>query len=38
MRELKVGDGDQDKVLISKYKGQIYAIGAFCSHFGAPLS
>ncbi len=38
MKELKVGDGDQDKVLISKYKGQIYAIGAFCSHFGAPLS
>jgi len=24
--------------LISKFKGQIYAIGAFCSHFGAPLS
>jgi len=37
MRELKVGDGEKDKVLISKYKGQLYAIGAFCSHFGAPL-
>ena len=24
-------------MLISKYKGNLYAIGAFCSHFGAPL-
>jgi nitrite reductase/ring-hydroxylating ferredoxin subunit len=37
MMELQVGEGKSDKVLISKYKGNIYAIGAFCSHFGAPL-
>lgn len=38
MRELKVGDGKQDKVLISRVKGEIHAVGAFCSHFGLPLS
>jgi len=38
MRELKVGEGKQDKVLVSKVKGEIYAVGAFCSHFGLPLS
>jgi apoptosis-inducing factor 3 len=37
MRELKVGDGEKDKVLVSRYKGQLYAVGAYCSHFGAPL-
>jgi nitrite reductase/ring-hydroxylating ferredoxin subunit len=37
MRELKVGDGEQDKVLISRYQGKLYAVGAYCSHFGAPL-
>jgi nitrite reductase/ring-hydroxylating ferredoxin subunit len=24
-------------VLITRYNDQLYAIGAFCSHFGAPL-
>lgn len=38
MRELKVGDGEQDKVLVSRVKGKLYAIGAYCSHFGFPLS
>ena len=38
MRELKVGEGKQDKVLISRVKGEVYAVGAFCSHFGLPLS
>ena len=37
MKELKVGDGDKDKVLVSRYKGELYAVGAYCSHFGAPL-
>lgn len=37
MREIKVGDGEQDKVLVSRYNGKLYAIGAYCSHFGAPL-
>lgn len=38
MKELKVGEGKQDKVLVSKVKGEIHAVGAFCSHFGLPLS
>lgn len=38
MKELKVGPKDEDKVLISRIKGQLYAVGNYCSHFGAPLS
>lgn len=38
MRELKVGPKDEDKVLISKIRGQLHAVGNYCSHFGAPLS
>ena len=38
MKELKVGDYSFDKILISKVKGNIHAIGALCSHFGVPLS
>ena len=37
MRELQVGEGEQDKVLVSRFNGQLYAIGAYCSHFGTPL-
>lgn len=37
MKELAVGPGDEDKVLISKYQGKIHAIGNYCTHFGAPL-
>ena len=37
MKELIVGPGIMDKILITKYKGQINAIGAFCTHLGAPL-
>lgn len=36
-RALKVGDKDEDKVLIAKYQGKLYAVGNFCSHFGVPL-
>jgi nitrite reductase/ring-hydroxylating ferredoxin subunit len=38
MKELKVGPKDDDKVLISRYNGKIYAVGNYCSHFGAPMS
>jgi len=38
MKELKVGPGDSDKVLIARYNGKLYSIGAYCSHFGAPLA
>jgi nitrite reductase/ring-hydroxylating ferredoxin subunit len=37
MKELKVGDGELDTVLITKYKGELRAIGAYCTHLGAPL-
>ena len=37
MRELVVGEGKGDKVLITRYQGKLTAIGAFCCHFGAPL-
>ena len=33
MMELKVGDGKYDKVLITRNKGQLYAVGAYCTHF-----
>ncbi len=36
-RVLKVGEKDDDVVLIAKYQGKIYAVGNFCSHFGVPL-
>lgn len=36
-RVLKVGDKDEDKVLIARYQGKIYAVGNFCSHFGVEL-
>jgi apoptosis-inducing factor 3 len=38
MKDLKVGPGDEDKVLISRYQGKLYAVGNYCTHFGAPLS
>ena len=37
MMELKVGAGKQDKVLVTRYEGKLHAVGAFCTHFGAPL-
>ena len=37
MKTLKVGDEKDQKVLISKYQGKLYATGSFCSHFGVPL-
>ena len=38
MKELKVGPKDEDKVLISRVQGKLYAVGNYCSHFGAPMS
>lgn len=38
MVEIKVGSQKRDKVLVARYKGELHAIGAFCTHFGAPLS
>jgi nitrite reductase/ring-hydroxylating ferredoxin subunit len=38
MKELKVGPKDDDKVLISRVQGKLYAVGNYCSHFGAPMS
>lgn len=34
MRSLKVGDKDDDTILISRYRGKLYATGNFCSNFG----
>jgi len=37
MKSIQVGDDKNDKVLIAKYQGKLYATGNFCSHFGVPL-
>ena len=37
MKALKVGDEKDQKVLISRYQGKLYATGNFCAHFGVPL-
>ena len=37
MMEVKVGEGKKDNVLVTRYQGKLHAIGAYCSHFGAPL-
>ena len=38
MKDLKVGPGEEDKVLITRYQGKLYAVGNYCSHFGAPMN
>ena len=38
MKVLKVGEGDDQKVLIARYEGKLYSTGNFCSHFGVPLN
>ena len=38
MRGLKVGEGDNEKVLIARYQEKLYATGSSCSHFGVDLS
>ena len=37
MRALKVGPGDDDKVLVARYQGKIHSVGNSCPHFGAPM-
>jgi apoptosis-inducing factor 3 len=37
MRSIKVGEKDDEKVLIARYQGKLYSTGNFCSHFGVPL-
>jgi nitrite reductase/ring-hydroxylating ferredoxin subunit len=37
-RELRVGEGKLDNILISRYGGKIYATGAYCTHLGAPFA
>jgi len=37
MKELDVGSGKKDKVLITRHEGTLGAMGAFCCHFGVPL-
>ena len=37
MKDLKVGPGDEDKVLVARYQGKLYSVGNYCTHFGAPL-
>jgi nitrite reductase/ring-hydroxylating ferredoxin subunit len=38
MKVLKVGEADDQKVLIARYNGKLYSTGNFCSHFGVPLN
>ena len=37
-KEVKVGDGKLENILVSRYGGKLYATGAYCTHFGAPFS
>jgi len=39
MREIQVGaDKEKDVILVVRYQGKLYALGAKCSHFGAPMA
>jgi nitrite reductase/ring-hydroxylating ferredoxin subunit len=38
MKEVQVGADKKDKVLVARYEGKLYSVGAFCTHFGAPLN
>lgn len=38
MKDLKVGPKDNDKVLISRINGKLYAVGNSCTHFGFGLN
>ena len=37
-RGLQVSEKEEDKVLIARYQGKLYATGSSCSHFGVDLS
>lgn len=38
LREIKVGETDEDTIIVVRLDGKLYACGSKCSHFGAPLS
>lgn len=38
MRGLQVSDKKEDKVLVARYQGKLYATGSSCSHFGVDLT
>lgn len=38
MRGLQVGEAKDQKVLVARYQGNLYATGSSCSHFGVDLS
>jgi len=38
MRELIVGAGEEDKVLVARHKGVLRCVGNYCPHFNLPLS
>ena len=38
MQALKIGEANDQKVLVARYQGKLYSTGNFCSHFGVPLN
>ena len=39
LKEIKVGDDKKkDLIMVVRYEGQLYAVGAKCTHVGAPLA
>lgn len=37
MKALQVSNSEDEKVLIARYQGKLYAVSNACSHFGVPL-
>lgn len=39
MKQIQIGeDKEKDIILVVRHEGQLYALGAKCTHFGAPLA
>lgn len=39
MKQVQIGDDkEKDIILVVRYEGKLYAVGAKCTHFGAPLA
>jgi apoptosis-inducing factor 3 len=38
IRELIVGAGEEDKVIVTRYEGKLRCIGNYCPHFNLPLA
>lgn len=32
-----IGEGEKDKVIVAKFRGKLYSVGNYCTHFGLPL-